>query len=48
MSKKKRKELGKDYIPRSPKEVKELVKKLSKKTNDPITSVNNLKNLERR
>ena len=51
MSKKKKinkKDLLKEYVPRSPEEVKELVKKLSRKTNSQITSVNNLQNLERR
>ena len=51
MSKKNKKKLKKDskeYVPRSPIEVKELVKKLSKKTNGTATSADNLRNLERR
>ena len=51
MSKKKEKKIDKtinDYVPRSPKEVKEPVKKLSRKTNGTATSADNLRNLERR
>ena len=47
----KKKDLKKDfkeYVPRSPKEVKEPVKKLSRKTNGTATSADNLRNLERR